>query len=287
MRLIVGVILFLVFFALAGVGVHYMIYDKPGLFMWSLNENKAVVKTKIKPDGVTLVEAKDGEDKLVKIDETPIDAPESTKGAEPEKPVEPAPPADPNVISLFNGKDLGKWEKTQFGGEGDVFITEDGELEFDFGAIMTGVHWGEEPPRKSNYEITFDAMKLDGDDFFVGLTFPVQDSHASLIVGGWGGGVVGISSVDDLDASENETVTYEGFDENVWYKIRVRVTEEKIEAWIDQDKKVDLILEDRKISLRPGDIELCVPLGLASFITRAKYRNLVWTNLPENGSSDE
>lgn len=43
---------------------------------------------------------------------------------------------------------------------------------------------------------------------------------------------------------------------------------------------VDLELKDRKISLRPGDIELCVPLGLASFQTRAQYKNIVWRNLP-------
>ena len=72
----------------------------------------------------------------------------------------------------------------------------------------------------------------------------------------------------------------EGFNENIWYRVRVRVTDQKIEAWIDDDKKVDLELKDKKISLRPGDIELSVPIGLASFQTRAKYRNLIWKNLP-------
>ena len=55
------------------------------------------------------------------------------------------------------------------------------------------------------------------------------------MIGGWGGGgVVGISSVDDLDASENETMNIEGFNDNTWYRVRVRVTDQKIEAWIDR-----------------------------------------------------
>ena len=73
----------------------------------------------------------------------------------------------------------------------------------------------------------------------------------------------------------------EGFEDNVWYKIRVKVTDEKLEAWIDKDQLVDLELKDRKISLLPGDIELSVPIGLASFITRAQYRNIEWRNLPK------
>lgn len=186
---------------------------------------------------------------------------------------------DPNLIPLFDGKGLGKWKPIQFGGEGEVTVDEEGNLEFDFGAIMTGVNWSEEPPAKTNYEITLEAMKLDGNDFFCALTFPVKDSHATFVIGGWGGGIVGLSSVDDLDASENETMNIEGFENNVWYKIKVRVTDAKIEAWIDERQMVNLEIGDKKISLRPGDIELCVPVGIASFMTRAQYRNLQWRNL--------
>ncbi len=211
---------------------------------------------------------------------------EPTKDA-PDKPKEkakaPAKPKaekkDPNVISMFDGKKLGKWKSVEFGGEGEVFITDDGNLQFDFGALMTGVVWGEKPPATSNYEISLEVMKLSGNDFFLGLTFPVKESHASFIVGGWGGGIVGISSIDDLDASENETMNIEGFEDNRWYKIKLRVTDAKIEVWLDDKQFVDLELKDKKISVRPGDIELCIPLGLCSFQTRAQYRNIVWTNI--------
>ena len=62
---------------------------------------------------------------------------------------------------------------------------------------------------------------------------------------------------------------------------RLEITR-RVDAWIDDQQMVDLEITDRKISLRPGDIELSVPLGLASFQTRAMYRNIVWRNLVEN-----
>lgn len=295
-KTLIGLFLFLVFFTLAGVVTHYAIYNRPGVFIWSI-ANGSIEKSRLKAEGPVLVRPQaeekaelatieedtaesdgevDGEtDRTGSTQETVAEATEEKPGEETE------PPADPNVIPLFNGKDLENWQITQYGGEGDVFVTEEGELEFGFGAILTGVHWDGDPPTTSNYEITLEAMKLDGTDFFCAVTFPVKESHATFVVGGWGGGIVGISSVDDLDASENETMNIEGFNEDVWYRIRVRVTDEKIEAWIDDTMMVDLELENRKISLRPGDIELSVPLGLSSFQTRAKYRNIVWKNLPE------
>lgn len=286
MKSIIGLFVFFLVFALVGVATHFAIYNKPGIFIWSQNESGGFSQTTLKAEGPTLVKPA-GEEKQ-KI-ENPVEKaePEEKAPPAPEVAADPEPQAevDPNVIPLFNGKDLGNWEITQYGGEGEVIVNEEGELEFGFGAILTGVHWSVDPPQTSNYEISLEAMKLDGTDFFCALTFPVKDSHASFVIGGWGGGIVGISSVDDLDASENETMNIEGFNEGVWYKVKVRVTDEKIQAWIDDSEMVDLDLKDRKISLRPGDIELSVPIGLASFQTRAKYRNLVWTNLSDaNGA---
>jgi hypothetical protein len=117
-------------------------------------------------------------------------------------------------------------------------------------------------------------MRLSGSDFFCGLTFPVRESHCSLIVGGWGGSVVGLSNVDGMDASENETTQFIDFQTGRWYRIRLRVTEQKIEAWIEQKKVVNLTTTGRKISLRFGDIEKCVPLGISSWMTGAALREI-------------
>ncbi len=281
MKAIGGLLVFVLVFLGVGVGMHYALYEKTGIFVWSMEKDaqsgsSKFVRTTVKSSaggGAVAASAEGdagGEDTL-----------ESAPAPEPSSPDKVAPKRKAGEFPLFNGKDLGNWEVTQYGGEGEVFVNEEGNMEFGFGAVITGVNWAETVPATSNYEITLDAMKLDGTDFFCALTFPVKDSHATLVMGGWGGGVVGISCVDDLNASENETMNIEGFEDDVWYKVRVKVTDDKLNAWIDGEEKVDLDLEDRKISLLPGDIELSVPIGIASFQTRSQYRNIVWRNLSE------
>ena len=84
--------------------------------------------------------------------------------------------------------------------------------------MLTGVSYTNELPR-IDYEVSLEAMKIDGSDFFCGLTFPVDNAFCSFIAGGWGGGVVGLSSIDGMDASENETTKYMKFDASRWYPI--------------------------------------------------------------------
>ena len=179
--------------------------------------------------------------------------------------------------SLFDGKTLSGWKVTEFGGHGEVRV-KNGLLLIQMGVMLTGVSWTNPLP-KTDYELELDAMKVDGGDFFCGLTFPVRDSFCSLIVGGWGGGVVGLSSIDGQDASENETTKFMSFDKNRWYPIRLRVTQAKIEVWIENEKLVDQSIVDRRISLRPGEIELSAPFGLATWQTTAALRNLRIRNI--------
>ena len=181
-------------------------------------------------------------------------------------------------LSLLDGKGLGNWKPIEFGGEGEVNIN-DGVLSFDIGDIMTGVAWIGDPPSRSNYEILLEAKKIEGNDFFCALTFPVKENHATFIIGGWGGGVVGISNIDGLNASENDTMNIEDFESGLWYQVKVRVTDKRIEAWINDRQMVSLDLAGKKIDLLPGDFELCAPLGIASFMTQSEYRNVSWRNL--------
>src|SRR4249920_3923355 len=109
---------------------------------------------------------------------------------------------------LFDGKSLEGWKVTDFGGEGEVSV-DNGQIVMRMGQPMTGVTWkdtGKIPT--DNYEVTLQAMKRKGDDFFCCLTFPIRDTHASFVVGGWAGTVVGLSSINGSDASENETTQY-------------------------------------------------------------------------------
>ena len=173
---------------------------------------------------------------------------------------------------LFDGKTLTGWRPTLFAGRGEVEI-ENGLLIFNMGDPFTGVNYTNDVPNQ-NYEIALDAMRVNGSDFFCGLTVPVGTNNCSLIVGGWGGSLVGISSFDGMDASENETTRTMNFEQGRWYRIRMRVVPGKIQAWIDQDRVADVDTTDRKISVRPGDIEMSKPFGLACWQTTAALRNI-------------
>lgn len=174
--------------------------------------------------------------------------------------------------SLFNGKDLTGWKVSEFGGEGDVVI-EDGRIVLDMGQPMTGVTYTEKDLPTNNYEIEVEAMRVEGFDFFCCLTFPVDDSHCSFVAGGWGGSVVGISSIDHMDASENETTGFRRFDPKTWYKIRVRVTPNRLVALIDDKEYVDQDIEGRDLSTRI-EVDASIPLGIAAFDTQAAIRNI-------------
>jgi hypothetical protein len=173
--------------------------------------------------------------------------------------------------SLFDGKTLKGWAVTDFAGHGEVKI-EDGAIILGQG-FMTGITRTNPLIAEMNYEIALDAMRVDGSDFFCGLTFPVAKDPCSFIVGGWGGGVVGLSSLDGEDAANNETTKVRAFEPGKWYAIRVRVEPTRIQAWIDDEKNVDVVTTDRKISIRI-EVEPSRPLGIASWSTTAALKNI-------------
>ena len=112
-------------------------------------------------------------------------------------------------------RNLNGWTVTPYGGQGEPMV-KDGQMILEPGATLSGIHWTNKLP-VMNYETVVEVMKVDGSDFFCGLTFPVGTNHCTFVVGGWGGGTVGLSSVDQLDASENATTTHMAFPKNKWY----------------------------------------------------------------------
>jgi len=174
--------------------------------------------------------------------------------------------------SMFDGKTLGKWRDTAFSGHGKARI-ENQAIVLAAGAPMTGVTWTGEFP-KSDYEVRFEAARIDGNDFFASLTFPVGDSFCTWVTGGWGGDIVGLSSIDGWDASDNETRSYVDFEKGRWYRFRLKVTTERITGWIDDRQIVDVIIAGRKVGLRYGEIKLSVPFGFASYGTVGGVRKI-------------
>ena len=174
--------------------------------------------------------------------------------------------------SLFDGKTLTNWRPSKFFGQGPVRV-EDGRILLEPGNDLTGITWAGDPLPTSNYELALEAMRVEGSDFFAGITFPVKDSFCSLILGGWGGQVVGLSSINDMDASENSTSQSREFERNRWYPVRIRVTDARIEAWLEDKPIIDQELKGNRVGVRM-EVEASQPLGIASWRTTGAVRNI-------------
>ncbi|MFO0928612.1 MAG: DUF1080 domain-containing protein [Gemmataceae bacterium] len=181
-------------------------------------------------------------------------------------------PAASEWKTLFDGKTLKGWKASDFFGPGKVEV-KDGAIVLHKGMQMTGVIYSGGDFPKTDYEVTLEAKKVEGDDFFATTTFPVGDSFCSFVVGGWGGQVIGLSTVDSADASMNETTKSKEFKAGQWYRIRVRVTKHRIETWIDKEQIVDLDTTDRTISVRV-ECRLCRPFGVATYDTVGAIRDI-------------
>lgn len=182
----------------------------------------------------------------------------------------------PKETVIFDGKSLDDWQHVDSGGSGSVTL-DDGQMIIGTGESLSGAIYKKAAALPmTNYELSLEAQRLDGDDFFCGLTFPVGNlkTCATLILGGWGGAVTGISSIDGADASENATGHYLKLEDKKWYKIKVRVTPENLSVWINDKKEVDVDIKGKKISLRPGPIEEYAPLSISTYQTTAAIKNV-------------
>ena len=155
---------------------------------------------------------------------------------------------------------------------------EKGAIVLGAGGPMTGVNWTGRFPR-TNYEVRFEAARMEGGDFFASLTFPVGDSFCTWVTGGWGGDIVGLSSIDGWDASDNETRSYFTFEKGRWYAMRLAVTPDRISAWIDDQQVINVMITGRKIGLRIGDIKFSAPFGFASYNTKGAIRKVEYRAL--------
>jgi hypothetical protein len=182
--------------------------------------------------------------------------------------------------SLFDGKTLKGWKEADFSGRGPVVVT-NGEIVMKSG-YMTGIVFTNTGALlRSDYELSLEARRLEGSDFFCGLTFPVGTNPCSFVVGGWGGSLVGISSLDGSDAANNETARSKEFKQDQWYLIKIQVRPKRIRAWIDDEKMVDVDISERRVSIR-FEMEPCVPLGMATWSTTGAVRKIRQRPLTED-----
>jgi len=167
---------------------------------------------------------------------------------------------------------LQDWAITNFGGEGEV-VAAAGEIRLSMGYPMTGITWKGGPLPTENYQISLEAKRIDGNDFFCGLTFPVGQSHCTLILGGWGGSLVGLSCIDGDDAANNGTKIFRNFQSGQWYRINLYIDRHGIEVKLDDEVIIDQARKGHNFTVRNETLP-CRPLGICSFQTRSAIRNL-------------
>lgn len=173
---------------------------------------------------------------------------------------------------LFNGHSLEGWKKTDFYKAGNVQV-EDGAIVLHDGGSMTGITSTASDLPTTQYELRYEARRLSGQDFFAAATFPVGSSHATLINGGWGGTVTGLSSLDGADASENDTGHFRKFENGKWYRFRVRVTDKAIRCWVDDDAAVTVNRTNRQVGTRI-EVNRNKPLGFATWESSGAIRGI-------------
>lgn len=177
----------------------------------------------------------------------------------------------PDEKILFNGVSLDHWEILDYEGHGEVLVA-DSCIIIGKGELISGIRWTGDFPT-SNYEVTLKAKRVNGNDFFCGMTFPVRDSFLTLVLGGWRGALSGLSCIDGYDAANNQTGIVYGFGTGWWYDVRLRVTDEKVEAWVSDEKIVDFTIGKSRLSLRM-EVESSVPFGITTYKTTGAVRNI-------------
>jgi hypothetical protein len=178
----------------------------------------------------------------------------------------------PETIVLFDGKTLAGWKKTEFIEAGEPRV-EDGAIALPVGGEMTGITTTRIDLPRKNYELTYEARRTKGEDFFAAATFPVGDSYLTFVNGGWGGSITGLSSIDGMDASQNETGKFVKYQNGKWYRFRIRVTARTVTCWVDDEQVASLNCEDRRLGTRL-ESRPSQPLGFASWDTAGAVKKI-------------
>jgi len=183
-------------------------------------------------------------------------------------------------VSMFDGKTLADWRVVR-----ELVCDSPGEVRVENGRIVleeaapdrsTSISWTGSMPR-TNYEIRLEAMRTAGPGCIFHLVFPVGNSRSLLLVGA-DGTLVALDPVDGLDYKKNITKRSMTFEDDRWYRIRLRVTRAEIAVWIDNNKMIDLPLERHRVDI-PEEWRVLQPLGLGTWKSASTFRNIAMRRL--------
>ena len=143
-----------------------------------------------------------------------------------------------------------------------------------FGSPLTGMRWrGPELPE--HYEFEVRAARVDGNDFFCGLNLPIGSDSATVVLGGWGGALCGLSCIDGMDASMNLTRSFRNFDRGRSYRLRVRVDDRQVFAEVDGLELFRYLRGEGVLSLRT-EVQPVGPFGVTCFQTTSRIESMRW-----------
>jgi len=202
----------------------------------------------------------------------PAKATEAAKAVAPTKEKSPTTVPPGEWLTMFDSRSLNGWKvvkEDSFALAGKVEV-KDGAIVLGEGMPFTGVAWDGEFP-KEDFEVCWEARRQGGIDIFAGLTVPVGEEHVSLVAGGWGDSVVGLSSIDDRNASDNDQTKIMSFKNGEWHKFRLRVTKKKIEAWVDDKQVANVTREGHKFTIY-DELKPERPFGFFSWSTEGAVR---------------
>jgi formylglycine-generating enzyme required for sulfatase activity len=205
------------------------------------------------------------------IEETAVDL----GGGVPPAPAAEGPPADDDRWTpwqdIFDGKTLDGWRQPS----GDLFRGGNADVQehcmiLQAEALGAGIV-ATRPVPTINYEVAIEAKRVTGWDFG-STTFPIGHQVCTFYLGGNpNGDTVGLGRLDGLSYDNNATASRIEFQADRWYKIRLRVTAERIWAWIDDAEVVNVAVREHEFRTdHPG----MAPFGLYAWNGKAAIRSI-------------
>ena len=180
--------------------------------------------------------------------------------------------AEATSLVLFDGRSLDGWQPVAGARAGKV-VVDGGMIALAAGEPMTGLACTRGELPKVNYILTYEAKRTAGNDFFAAATFPVGASFVTLVPGGWGGSVTGLSLIDGASAAENSTNHFVKYQNDVWYTFRVEVTARAIRCRVDDREVFTFDHRDAQLKTRLEN-RANQPLGFASYRSAGQIRRV-------------